>query len=189
MNKEKNINKINFDVLEKEISKLNKCNRFLQTKQIIHHGTTSIFSHCYSVALNSLIFTNKLNIKNIDYNSMIKGAMLHDYFLYDWHTHKPQNIKENHAFCHAIIAERNAIQDFNLSNKEKNIIKSHMFPLNPFIIPTSKEAWVVCLMDKYCALIETICGFFKKAKGILIMYKYKLTKTIGHDEFELERTK
>jgi uncharacterized protein len=38
--------------------------------------------------------------KNI--NSLIRGALLHDYFLYDWH--KGKNRKKLHGFRHPGIA-------------------------------------------------------------------------------------
>jgi signal peptidase II len=39
--------------------------------------------------------------------------------------------------------------------KEKNIIARHMFPLIP-VPPQCREAWIVCLADKWCALGETV---------------------------------
>ena len=39
--------------------------------------------------------------------------------------------------------------------REENIIHRHMFPLTP-MPPTTREAWIVCLADKYCAAAETV---------------------------------
>lgn len=50
----------------------------------IQHGTTSTLEHCIAVAYVSFAMAKKLNI-HCDYNSLIRGALLHDYFLYDWH--------------------------------------------------------------------------------------------------------
>ena len=50
----------------------------------IQHGTTSTLDHCIAVAYVSFAMAKKLNI-HCDYNSLIRGALLHDYFLYDWH--------------------------------------------------------------------------------------------------------
>ena len=40
-----------------------------------------------------------------------------------------------------------------------------MFPLVP-IPPRCKEAWIVCVADKYCALGETVSGWLKKVLPI-----------------------
>ena len=62
-----------------------------------------------------------------------------------------------HGFRHPFTALRNAEADFSLTARERNIIVRHMFPLVP-IPPTCREAWIVCLADKYCALRETVEG-------------------------------
>lgn len=95
--------------------------------------------------------------------SLIKGALLHDYFLYDWHN-KEQS-PGLHGFKHPYIALKNAEEDYDLNDIEKNIILRHMFPLVP-IPPRCKEAWIVCVADKYCALGETVSGWLKKVLPI-----------------------
>jgi uncharacterized protein len=89
----------------------------------------------------------------VDYASLIKGALLHDYFLYDWHDRS--NGYRLHAFSHARKALQNACEDFELTPKEKNIILRHMFPLTP-IPPYYLESWIICVADKFCALKETL---------------------------------
>mgnify|MGYP001065434050 FL=1 len=78
--------------------------------------------------------------------------MLHDLFLYDWRK-RSNNRKRFHAFRHGNIACQNACKLFDLTEKEKNIIKRHMFPVTP-IPPNSKEGLLLTLIDKYCGLIE-----------------------------------
>ena len=80
-------------------------------------------------------------------------ALLHDYFLYDWHKADPSH--RLHGFYHPGTALRNARQDFALTPREENIIHRHMFPLTP-MPPATREAWIVCLADKYCAAAETV---------------------------------
>ena len=85
-------------------------------------------------------------------NALVIGALLHDYFLYDWHGGEGRHL---HGFTHPECAFRNAEKDYTLSPRVKNIIVRHMFPLTP-IPPTCTEAWIVCIADKICAIEETL---------------------------------
>ncbi|MCD8018619.1 MAG: hypothetical protein LUF92_03280 [Clostridiales bacterium] len=58
-----------------------------------------------------------------------------------------------HGYRHPMIAADNAKQDYGINDIEENIIKRHMFPLTP-IPPKYKEARIVCIADKYCAVLE-----------------------------------
>ena len=60
-----------------------------------------------------------------------------------------------HGFFHPGIAMKNADKHFGLSKKEKDIIKHHMFPLT-FPWPRSKEALLVCFVDKALSIKETL---------------------------------
>ena len=75
------------------------------------------------------------------------------YFLYDWH--EKDKSHRLHGFYHPSTALRNAKEDFDLNPIEENMIARHMFPLTP-IPPRYKEAWILCLADKYCATVETL---------------------------------
>lgn len=125
------------------------------SKQFFQHGKTTVYSHSVHVAYASYYWTKKYHIE-IDDKALIRGALLHDYFLYDWHD-KEHAHKRPHGFYHPSAALNNALEDFNLSSKEKNIIKRHMFPLT-IMPPTCREAWIVCMADKVCGLRETIAG-------------------------------
>lgn len=140
-----------------EISK-NKKSRFHMTDKFIQHGKTSVMKHSISVAKASISIADKLRIP-CDRKSLVRGALLHDYFLYDWHV--PDKSHSLHGFKHPFFAYRNANKDFKLTPKEKNIILRHMFPLVP-IPPTCREAWIVCMADKYCSTKETMYTVKKK---------------------------
>ena len=126
--------------------------RLKKEKEYMQHGSTSVYEHSVKVAYISLCLAKWLHLK-VDPVSLMRGALLHDYFLYDWH--EKDRSHRLHGFRHASTALRNAEGDFQLNEVEKNIIARHMFPLNP-IPPKYKEAWVVCLADKYCAFLETV---------------------------------
>lgn len=84
---------------------------------------------------------------------MIRGALLHDYFLYDWHEKSDDH--RLHGFTHPARALKNAEEIFDLSVVEKDIIKRHMFPLTP-VPPAYRESYLVCLADKICSSYETL---------------------------------
>lgn len=120
-------------------------------RQFIQHGDVSVYEHCINVAFLSLYLARRFHL-SVDRRSLIRGALLHDYFLYDWHEDDPSH--RLHGFHHARRALENACRDFPLNEKEKDIIVKHMFPLN-LRPPRYKESMLVCAADKCCALLET----------------------------------
>ncbi len=144
---------LSIEMVNSTVVILIQSSRFELTKNFIQHGKISVYSHCLSVAVMSLRIADFLGIK-VDRHSLIRGALLHDYFLYDWHE-EDNGTHKWHGFTHPKTALRNANEDFNLSEVESDIIVHHMFPLVP-IPPKSREAWLVCVADKLCALKETL---------------------------------
>jgi len=116
------------------------------------HGSTSCLQHSMAVAYYSLLLSEKAGIK-CDRTALVRGALLHDYYLYDWHVKDSRKTHRLHAFRHPITALRNADRDYELSERERNIIKRHMFPLVP-VPPKYRESILVCLVDKWCAVAE-----------------------------------
>ena len=141
-----------FTVMSTAIRTLEKEGRLTMEKSYIQHGSTSVYEHSVKVAYTSLYFARRFRL-NIDEKSLIRGALLHDYFLYDWHENDPSH--RLHGFTHPKRALINATADWNLSDRTQNIILRHMFPLTP-VPPACREAWLVCLADKVCALAETL---------------------------------
>jgi uncharacterized protein len=123
-----------------------------RTSGYIQHGTTSCYSHSISVAYYSLRLAESLGI-SCDFGSLVIGALLHDYYLYDWHDKDSSH--RLHGFKHPKTALNNAMQDFDLNPVEQDIIMRHMFPLTP-IPPKYLESLIVCLTDKFCSLAETM---------------------------------
>ena len=69
-----------YDTLEE----LCKQSRLLESHRYMQHGDTSVFRHSVSVAYFSYYLALKMNAP-VDIHSLVRGALLHDYFLYDWH--------------------------------------------------------------------------------------------------------
>lgn len=143
------------------IKLLKENGRYLRTKDYIQHGDMSVYEHCFRVTYMSMALADKLHI-DIDRKSLIRGALLHDYFLYDWHDKdKTHSI---HGFHHPATALKRAKEDYELNYIEKNIILRHMFPLT-LVPPMCKEAWLVCIADKICATRETFKPVMKKIRS------------------------
>ena len=138
---------------------------FKQEMNYKQHGEISVYEHSISVAKTCLKIAEQMKI-DVDKNSLIKGALLHDYFLYDWH--KKEAYHRLHGPRHPKFARDNAMRDFNLNSIEENMILSHMFPLG-YVIPKYKESIILCIADKICATNETVSSkkFIKKIKSLV----------------------
>ncbi len=136
------------------ILKTVKENRNVQKmKEYVQHGRVSTYEHSERVAEMSYMINHFLHL-HADEERLLRGAMLHDFFLYDWH--KGSGEPGMHGFTHAERARKNAKKHFNIDKKEEEIIGSHMWPLNITRVPNCREAWIVCLADKLVSLRETL---------------------------------
>lgn len=125
----------------------------LEMQKFIQHGSVTTYEHCMRVT--RIAFWLNIHLRaDADEASLVKGAFLHDFYLYDWHNCR--NITHWHGFKHPRIARYNAETVFALSDKEKDIIQSHMWPLTPTDIPHSREAALVCMADKMSSGYETV---------------------------------
>ncbi|MBR5015854.1 MAG: HD domain-containing protein [Clostridia bacterium] len=123
-------------------------------KKYIQHGTVTTYDHCYSVAKMAYRIGRAVPFA-VDMESLVKGAMLHDFYLYDWHE-RGDGSHRMHGFRHAKRAAANAVFIFDADEKVYQIIYCHMWPLNPFRFPRSREGLIVCVADKCVAFYETI---------------------------------
>ena len=144
---------------------------FLEQRSF-HHHTSTLFDHAIHVAYTAYKVAKKLKL---DTRSVVRGALLHDFFLYDWHIEGKRikkRLLKKHGFTHAKIAYKNASQHFTLNPKERDIILKHMFPLN-LKPPRYKESWIVNLVDSYITFKE----YFKKHDRALYRYIETQIKT------------
>ena len=127
---------------------------FRSTRNYIQLGTMPVHSHCIDVARKSIAISRLLGIRCSE-RELVRGALLHDYFLYDWHDKNRENYQFLHGFYHPGIALRNANKEYQLTQREQDIIKKHMWPLT-IVPPLCREAWIVTTADKYCSILETL---------------------------------
>jgi len=127
--------------------------KYLKMNRYIQHGNTSCLLHSIAVSYYSFRLAKFLRL-NIHEKELIRGALLHDYFLYDWHAkYKPTRNVGLHGRIHPKIALFNARKDYNVNELEADIIARHMFPLT-FTPPKYKESIIVCLVDKVLSTYE-----------------------------------
>ena len=122
-------------------------------KGFIQHGSVSTYAHCVRVAQTSFAWARALKLP-VDEHDLVAGALLHDFYLYDWHDRSTS--RPHHATRHPLYACENASECFSLPPRVENIIESHMWPLPPTRVPRSLEAVLVCAADKWCSLGETL---------------------------------
>lgn len=129
-------------------------------KKYNQHSNTNCLEH--SLAVSYLSF-RLCKLLNLDARAAARGGLLHDFFLYDWHEKKGR--KGLHGFHHPRIAQENAEKHFELGDKEKDIIRKHMWPLT-LRLPKYRESLVVILADKYCAMVEIFQGYKNKIRQL-----------------------
>lgn len=125
---------------------------FQQMENFYQHGHTTCKEHCIRVSYLSYKMCRK---HGWNYKEAARAALLHDLFLYDWHTHSRDTGEYFHGFTHPRTAMNNAEEHFDVTEKEKNIILRHMWPLTP-IPPRYREGYVIVYADKFCSLAEVM---------------------------------
>ena len=116
--------------------------------QYNHHRGKTRLDHVKEVAWLSFLWGKRLSL---DCRAIVRGALLHDLFFYDWLREGPRL----HGFRHPNISLKNARKITSLSKKEEDIIKKHMWPLT-IIPPFYKESLIVSLVDTFCSTRDYI---------------------------------
>ena len=132
--------------------------RFLKLKNYEHHGINR-YEHSVKVSYNAYKFAKKYNL---DCKAVAVGGLLHDFF-----DDINYGIKQRATsyLTHPKKAMYNALNEFNVTEKEKDIIKCHMFPAS-LSIPKYKESWVVSFYDKLSAINELTCNLGYKLRYV-----------------------
>ena len=139
-----------------------------QMKNFRQHCNTSCYQHCMQVAYYTYIACKKMRL---DYVSATRAAMVHDLFLYDWRKkYRNVDLPGLHAFVHPKIALKNAGKLFDLNDIEKDVISKHMWPVT-FGFPKYMESYIVTIMDKYSACLETYY-YIRNKLSQKTFYKY-----------------
>ena len=120
---------------------------FLRLSLYAHHQWTNRLMHSINVSYLSWKIARALGC---DERVAARAGLLHDFCPYDFTEKTPTG--EHQAFYHPKAAAENSVQNFEITDRERDAILSHMFPLGP--IPKNKEAWIISFADKACAVTE-----------------------------------
>ncbi len=131
--------------------------KFLRLSHESHHGITRL-DHSLNVARKVYKYSIKFNL---DYVSATRAAIVHDFFT---NAEFLSNRGLIQGVVHPDIALANARGEFEINDKEANMIESHMFPLS-VVLPRSKEAWLLTGIDKITAIYEYVSYKFNYRKA------------------------
>lgn len=137
---------------------------FRKTKEKSHHGINR-FEHLLRVSYYSYIITKSLRL---NYKETTRAALLHDFFLDETEEDSAIKALQNHPN----YALENAKKYYDLTDREEDIIKTHMFPVT-FTPPKYLESWIVDLVDDVAGIYEkyrSSCNQFKAAITFLVIF-------------------
>ena len=126
--------------------------------QIKHHDSTRL-NHSLKVSYYSYKISKYLRL---DYEQVARAGLLHDFYLDSVYNQK--SLKKKillYTTRHPQEAVENSTKYFSISEKEKDIIRTHMFPLD-IKIPKYAESWVVSFVDKGISVAEFSHKFGKQ---------------------------
>lgn len=145
---------------------------FLKIKSIEHHGI-SRYDHSLKVSYYSYKIAK---ILHLDYEQTARGGLLHDFFLSPEDRTQKDRLKS--VFTHPKQAVLMAKSEFELTKKEEDMIRSHMFPIN-LSVPKYAESWIVSMVDKCVATNEFAIKFrfrLKYAYNLFLLFAFSIIK-------------
>ena len=136
--------------------------------QVPMHRGSNCYLHSFKVAKKAV--RHALHYRNINLETVLLSAILHDYYLYDWRVDKEK--RRHHGSRHPGIAAIHAKEDFDISETVQKSIRSHMWPLGFTHFPNNREALVLSYSDKDIAIREFLTSKKHKKKKEQKYYDY-----------------
>lgn len=149
-----------------EVGHILENQEFLSLASYVHHQWTNRLMHSINVSYMSWLIAKKLRC---DARAAARAGLLHDFCPYDFKVKTPTG--EHQAFYHPKAAAKNSLETFSISAREQDAILTHMFPLGP--LPRNREAWIITLADKVCAVLE-VChiavALARRGRVVIVSY-------------------
>ncbi len=152
-----------FDTLIRDI--VNNPN-FRELDNEMHHGI-SRFGHSYRVAEGVYKLTKKLHF---NYKEATRAALLHDFY---FNYQLEENGEVKNLVEHPSMALLNASKYYELSDMQKNMIVSHMFPLSKEL-PKYKESICITIVDKVVAVYEQQRYKVGMKLGVYLLFAFNM---------------
>ena len=133
------------------ISDIIRTDEFRRMKYHRHHVRSNARDHSIKVAFLCYLYHKKFS-PPFDLREFVRGALLHDYYLYDWHDRAKGT--RLHLFTHPRRALHNVRNHYHdLTKMQKDMILHHMFPLTP-VPPLTRAGWLLWFYDKVAAVSD-----------------------------------
>lgn len=139
---------------------------FRNLENIQHHEQTRL-NHSLKVSYYAYRAAKKMGLH---YDEVARAGLLHDFYL--GQVNEQKNIKDRFLLFttkHPQQAVYNSLKYFELTDKEIDIIRSHMFPVD-IKIPKYAESWLVSIVDKIVSFNEFGYKFSNKLSWMINLY-------------------
>ena len=147
------------------VNNIMKNDEFKKMANIKHHNTNRL-DHSFRVSYNSYKIAKFLRL---NYRDVARGGLLHDFYSEEISDcNKMKDKLKLFTIKHPKEAVENASKIFDLTEKEINIIRTHMFPID-YKIPKYAESWIVNMVDTTLSICE-----FSKKFGYKMAYGFNL---------------
>ena len=120
---------------------------FDKIKKINHHGITR-YEHSLKVSYYAYRLAKTLKLNAVE---TARAGLLHDFFINSNNETKISKIVS--TFTHPYKVVNTVSNNFKVSDRELDIIKTHMFPVT-FTPPKYLESWIVDLIDDVASIYE-----------------------------------
>jgi len=155
------------DEFESIIKDINDNINFRELDNELHHGI-SRYGHSYRVARGVYYLTKTLGFSR--YVDATRAALMHDFYF----NYQLEDKKTSKKFIeHPSLAVLNAGKYYKLTDVQKNMIESHMFPTCR-VLPKYKESICLTLVDKIVAAYEMQRYKIGMKLGIYILFIFNM---------------
>lgn len=152
---------------ESIIQDIENNNNFRELDNELHHGI-SRYGHSYRVARGVYVVSKTLGFSS--YVDATRAALMHDFYF----NYQLEDKNTGKKFVdHPSLAVLNASKYYELSDIQKNMIESHMFPTCK-VLPKYKESICLTLVDKVVALYEMQRYKIGMKLGVYILFLFNM---------------
>ena len=149
---------------------------FVSSMDNIRHHDSTRLNHMLKVSYKSYKIAKMLKL---DYAEVARAGLLHDYYLES--VYDQDKIKDKVALYtinHPKQAVENARKMFGINDKEEDIIRTHMFPID-VKVPKYAESWIVSFVDKSVSTVEFGRKFsnqFKYSTNLMVIFLFNIAR-------------